>query len=292
MPDLPESRWLPNKIAGVNSPVIAGRDISASLGLHVTLAVVVGFWTPVMTALDTNDALLPVEIVTVEEFTRLTRDKPKKEILEKEPAPAKPAPPVARETAPPPPAPAEAMPLPEPVREKPPVADTFTGPVEKAPAENSPIRQLRPVARPAPPKPKPVLDVSQIRALLNKTPDTPAEAEPVAEEEVASENIRLTLNEIDAFRTQMRRCWNPPSGARNAEDLIVQVRVSLAPNGMISAGPKVMNRAQLGDPFFRAAAESVLRAIRRCQPFEMPPEKYAAWRDIELKFDPGKMLGG
>ena len=292
MLDLPESRWLPNKIAGVNSPVIAGRDISASLGLHVALAVVVGFWTPVMTALDTNDALLPVEIVTVEEFTRLTRDKPKKEILEKEPAPAKPAPPVARETAPPPPAPAEAMPLPEPVREKPPVADTFTGPVEKAPAETSPIRQLRPVARPAPPKPKPVLDVSQIRALLNKTPDTPAEAEPVAEEEVASENIRLTLNEIDAFRTQMRRCWNPPSGARNAEDLIVQVRVSLAPNGMISAGPKVMNRTQLDDPFFRAAAESVLRAIRRCQPFEMPPEKYAAWRDIELKFDPGKMLGG
>ena len=147
-------------------------------------------------------------------------------------------------------------------------------------------------ARSAPPKPKPELDVSQIRALLNKTPDTPAEAELVAKEDVASENIRLTLNEIDAFRTQMRRCWNPPSGARNAEDLIVQVRVSLAPNGMISAGPKVMNRAQLGDPFFRAAAESVLRAIRRCQPFEMPPEKYAAWRDIELKFDPGKMLGG
>ncbi|MEC7155022.1 MAG: hypothetical protein VXW66_06120, partial [Pseudomonadota bacterium] len=117
-----------------------------------------------MTALDTNDALLPVEIVTVEEFTRLTRDKPKKEILEKEPAPAKPAPPVARETAPPPPEPAEAMPLPEPVREKPPVPDTFTDLVEKAPAETSSIRQLRPVARPAPPKPKPVLDVSQIRA--------------------------------------------------------------------------------------------------------------------------------
>ena len=292
MPDLPESRWLPNKISGVNSLVIAGRDISASFGLHVILAVVVGLWTPVMTALDTNDALLPVEIVTVEEFTRLTRDRPKKEILEKEPAPAKPAPPVARETAPPPPVPAEAMPLAEPVREKPPVPDTFTDQVEEAPAETSPVRQLRPVARPAPPKPNPVLDVSQIRALLNKTPDTPAEAEPLGEEEVASENIRLTLNEIDAFRTQMRRCWNPPSGARNAEDLIVQVRVSLAPNGMISAGPKVMNRTQLGDPFFRAAAESVLRAIRRCQPFEMPPEKYAAWRDIELKFDPGKMLGG
>ncbi len=292
MPGLPALRWLPNKIAGANNPVIASRDISASLGLHVVLALVIGFWTPVMTSLDTSDALLPVEIVTVDEFTRLMRDKPKEE-AEKKPSAAKPAPPIARETAPPPPAPAEAMPLdkpleaplPEPKRvpEK-----TIAEPVEKV----TPIRQLRPVARPAPPKPKPVLDVSQIRALLNKTPDTPTASEPVAEDEVVSENIRLTLNEIDAFRTQMRRCWNPPSGALNAEDLIVQVRVSLAPNGMISAGPKVMNRAKLGDPFFRAAAESVLRAIRRCQPFKMPPEKYAAWRDIELKFDPGKMLGG
>jgi hypothetical protein len=48
----------------------------------------------------------------------------------------------------------------------------------------------------------------------------------------------------------------------------------------------------LGDPFFRAAAESVLRAIRRCQPFNMPVEKYASWRNIELTFDPSRMLGG
>jgi hypothetical protein len=60
---------------------------------------------------------------------------------------------------------------------------------------------------------------------------------------------------------------------------------------MISAGPIVVNRSQLGDPFFRAAAESVLRAIRRCQPFNMPVEKYKSWRDIELTFDPRKMLG-
>ncbi|HAL84078.1 MAG TPA: hypothetical protein DCP12_00400, partial [Rhodobiaceae bacterium] len=64
----------------------------------MALALGVGLWTPMMTTLDTNDALLPVEIVTVEEFTRLTRDKPKKEILEQQPAPAKPAPPAARET--------------------------------------------------------------------------------------------------------------------------------------------------------------------------------------------------
>ena len=53
---------LPNKIAGVNRSVMAGRDISASIGLHFALVLVVGLWTPVMTTLDTNDALLPVEL--------------------------------------------------------------------------------------------------------------------------------------------------------------------------------------------------------------------------------------
>ena len=72
----------------------------------------------------------------------------------------------------------------------------------------------------------------------------------------------VDLNEVDAFRAQMRRCWSPPAGAKQAENLVVQVRLSLTPGGLISAGPVVVNRRLLGDPFFRAAAESVLRAIQ------------------------------
>ena len=104
--------------------------------------------------------------------------------------------------------------------------------------------------------------------------------------------LTADLNEVDAFREQMRRCWSPPAGAKQAENLVVRVRLSLTPSGAISAGPVVVNRSLLGDPFFRAAAESVLRAIRRCQPFSMPAEKYASWRNIELTFDPRRMLGG
>jgi hypothetical protein len=142
------------------------------------------------------------------------------------------------------------------------------------------------------PKPKPLLDIGQVRALLDKTPDAaPAERVDAAIRHETPSAPKLTLNEIDAFRAQMRRCWSPPSGARQAENLMVNVRLSLSPSGAILAGPVVVNRGQLGDPFFRAAAESVLRAIRRCQPFSMPVEKYASWRDIELKFDPSKMLG-
>ena len=134
------------------------------------------------------------------------------------------------------------------------------------------------------------LDIGAVRALLNKTPEVESnnaeKATPV--EETAS---RLTASEIDAFRVQMQKCWSPPAGARDAASLLVVVAVSLHPNGRIAKAPVVINRARLGESYFRAAAESVLRAIRRCQPFNMPPEKYAAWRDIELTFDPSKMLG-
>ena len=101
----------------------------------------------------------------------------------------------------------------------------------------------------------------------------------------------MSLSEIDAFRAQIRACWSVPAGAKNAESLVVRVRVQLDPSGRPIA-KKVINRAQLTDSFFLSAAESVLRAIERCQPYKMPPEKYESWREMELNFDPSKMLNG
>lgn len=141
-----------------------------------------------------------------------------------------------------------------------------------------------PVVAP-PPKPQDRLKIDQIQALLDKTPDAPAAL--VAPQEVAE----MTISEIDSFRAQIRRCWSFPSGARDGEDLIVEISVSLSSTGEVSSGPVITNRQRLSDPYFRAAAESVLRAILRCQPFKMPLDKYERWRDLELRFDPRHMLG-
>jgi len=48
------------------------------------------------------------------------------------------------------------------------------------------------------------------------------------------------------------------------------------------------------DPYFRAAAESALRAVQnpRCSPLRLPPSKYRLWRNMTLEFDPREMLGG
>jgi hypothetical protein len=41
------------------------------------------------------------------------------------------------------------------------------------------------------------------------------------------------------------------------------------------------------EPFFRAAADSALRAVFKCSPLKnLPPEKYGSWREMELNFDP------
>lgn len=38
----------------------------------------------------------------------------------------------------------------------------------------------------------------------------------------------------------------------------------------------------------RATADRALRAVldERCQPFKLPPEKYARWRQMKPEFDP------
>ncbi len=267
-------------------------DLIGSLGLHVGLILLLTFWTPIIPDRVLTDNALPIDIITLDEFTRLleTPETPKAEENQAAPTPVPEK--AAPEVAPPPPKAQSQDAMPTLTAEATPSAPKPTSQTPP-PAADFKVFSASPLARPnlPPAEPKPLLDIGQLRALLDKTPDAVVTDSPLEPSQDAPTGEKLTLNEIDAFRAQMRRCWSPPSGARGAENLIVNVRLSLSPEGAILAGPVVANRQQLGDPFFRAAAESVLRAIRRCQPFVMPVEKYASWRDLELTFDPSKMLG-
>jgi len=46
------------------------------------------------------------------------------------------------------------------------------------------------------------------------------------------------------------------------------------------------------DSFFRAAAESAMRAVLnpRCNPLKLPREKYDVWKSFILNFNPKEML--
>lgn len=257
---------------------------------------------------------VPVEIVTIDEETNIKKmvkaEEPKpEEPLEKpaepepqkqaalppEPAPETPKPPEV--TAPPEPVPDVKAPEPMPV----PQVD-FEKEKAAEPTPSPETADARPRQKPKPPAPKTkTSQMDKLAALLNKLPtSTPSDAGEKAAP-TDQENIKavgsataLTMTELDALRNQMKRCWTVQAGAANPEDLIVTVRIYLNPDGSLAREPQLVEQGRLasGDPSFRVAAEAALRAVRMCQPYQLPVEKYSDWRDIEMRFDPREMLGG
>ena len=108
----------------------------------------------------------------------------------------------------------------------------------------------------------------------------------------ALRQFRLQRTEIDAVRRQISECWNMPAGARDAENLIVTIRATVAPDGTVTSAV-IEDRSRMGDPFYRAAAESAQRAMLnpRCQPLKLPPEKYEQWKNLRIDFNPKDMIG-
>ena len=150
--------------------------------------------------------------------------------------------------------------------------------------------------RPDPPKPQAKYDPVRIAALLDKRDaqrqtslgelinHTPTLGSPKGSAPT------LSQNEIDALRAQIRRCWNPPAGAANAQDLRVEMNVKLRIDGSLAAQPVLLERGTT--PYFQVFAESALRAVERCQPYSLPVAKYEVWKDIDLGFRLDDLYGG
>lgn len=93
----------------------------------------------------------------------------------------------------------------------------------------------------------------------------------------------MTTAEIDALRQQINRCWNPPVGARDPDELVVQVRMLLNADGSVEAIPDVEARGS--GPFYDAVADSARRAVLRCQPYVLTASRYEFWRDLRVTLD-------
>ena len=115
---------------------------------------------------------------------------------------------------------------------------------------------------------------------------TPSRARPLS--------APMSMSEIDAIRHQIQRCWSFPAGARNAEKLVIRIKVFLNTDGSLSKSPEIVgSHYKTGDLFYDSAVESARRAVLKCAPLKhLPVDKYARWREITLTFNPREMLGG
>ena len=266
---------------------------------------------------------LPVEIVEtmevdIAELTVTTKNqKPPREVKE-EPKETQtpPPPPPAPKPAPPPEPEAEPAP-PEPEQAEPTPPEPEPAP---APPEEPKVAVVTPVAKP---RPKPVkkkeadfdnmLNTLKLDEEPVDAPDSSAKKKKDFFDELNLDNIetadepkprektqiatiigtRLTVSEVDAVRRQFEKCWNVPIGARNPEELVVEIKVRVNRDRSV-LDAKIVDQARMAsDTFFRAMAESALRAVKspKCSPLRLPADKYDVWKEMTVVFDPSGMVG-
>jgi colicin import membrane protein len=89
------------------------------------------------------------------------------------------------------------------------------------------------------------------------------------------------------LRNQLSGCWTLPGGGGGSETPIVTVRWNLTPDGMLQGQPEIINQGT--GAYAGLAVEAAIRAINKCQPFDLPKDSYGAWKVVEWDFDPTSM---
>lgn len=267
-----------------------------SAAFHVTMMAVAVVGIPALKRdLAPLTEAIPVEVLTVDDVNRIRVEasKPKPQPKPQRVAEAQPQ---AVQKAPDPSL--DAVPTPD------------AKPAKKPDVKPKAKPQQMPTAAPrSKPKPPSSLDTGRLAALIDKSIKETEATQQVPEEdnrERLEEAVnRSRLANLDARRStativamvqaQVERCWSPPAGAKDAEDLIVKIRIWLTPEGELIRPPQILSQGFFSaaeDSFYRVAAESAARAVRRCAPYNLPKELYEEWDDIDLNFDPKEMLGG
>lgn len=195
--------------------------------------------------------------------------------------------------APPAPEP-EKMDIPVPANEPPPEPQMQE--IEPAPVPPMPKFDIEKEVKPKPAPPKKTA-AQDFAALLNKltTPEKPVRNAKPAERVVPGigSGNAMTANIADALKSQIYRCWSPPTGAPDARDLVVDFALRLNQDGTVARlqmtpGTQV---AAASNAYTRAASEAASRAIYQCQPYRLPLDRYNVWREINpLRFDPRQMM--
>lgn len=146
------------------------------------------------------------------------------------------------------------------------------------------------------------LDDSRIAALLDKLEEKPLEdieldfgdletgsldGDLLEDIEVAS----LSQFEFNAVKSRMTQCWSIPAGAQDAGSVVVKVGFKLNQFAEVIGVPQVLNNSL--HPSFQVMAESAVRAILECGPYDMlPAEKFDVWSEFTMEFDPRSMFDG
>jgi len=178
------------------------------------------------------------------------------------PTPPRPTPPRPAPTPTPTPTP-KPTPTPTPPRPTPRPQPPTPAPPTKA--QPTPRPATPAPARPAPQRTEPSLDLD---ALAGPTRPTNNRGRPATGQQGAGAASQATGPQITAIFNQVYPNWILPCDIPGADQLRIQVELTLSADGRITRGPSLIN-AQSSN-VYRAAADGALRALRQTAPFDVP----------------------
>ncbi len=173
--------------------------------------------------------------------------------------------------------------------------------VTEAEAGGAPDRSLRPQIRPARPDPPAV-------AQEDTPSDTPDEETETASNDTSiddavnavlgeavsdtSSGPPMTPGETEGLRLAVQECWNIGALGTDSLQVVVVVGFSMEQTGSpVGDSVRLISASGGNDAAVSRAYEAARRAILRCgaRGYNLPPEKYDHWKEIEITFDPTRM---
>jgi outer membrane biosynthesis protein TonB len=275
------------------------RGLKISLAMHTAIIALIVFGLPHFgrTVLE----LPPPIAVEIVNFSDISAAPPKAQTVKKQAEQKKPdvKPPEPLVKPPEPPKP-EDMPLPEPEPKKP---DEKKPEPKKEEPKKEPPKPQPPKPKPEPkkpvkPEPKKVekKDDKQFSNLLAGLTDEEEQAgstEAIAQKDSPvddPQNISavLSASELDRLRAQIMACWVEPTGLREGEQMVVEVRVAVNQDRTVQKAEVLDTGRMRADPFYRTLGESAVRALYNpnCSPLLLPESKYSSWGSIVFRFSP------
>ncbi|MFS4582282.1 energy transducer TonB [Phaeobacter sp. C3_T13_0] len=171
-------------------------------------------------------------------------------------------------------------------------------------ASAAPAQSLRPRTRPDRPTAAAQPEPASTQATQTPSEPTPDRADAVEDALAAAlagggeieapepSGPPLTSGEKDALRVAVQQCWNVGSLSSEALRTTVVVSVSLAQDGRPEEGSiRMLSSTGGSGAAAKQAFGAARRAILRCgaRGFQLPSDKYAQWRNIEMTFNPERM---
>ena len=286
--------------------------------LHLFIMLLVLFGLPSFFSKNiTDDHIVTVEILPISEFTNVKTPKVKPKIRPIEEKKKE----VSSATEP-------KKALPDPTfKPKPQITpDVVAKPKPEKPKEVIKTANIEPLAKPKPiekqkPKPEPKKEEPKepeltFDSVLKTVEEIVPEQEKSQNQEEEAVNfddieqmltkpdekikykpgLPMSLSEKDAIRQQIMRNWSlsSASGGKDAQSMVVTLNIKLARDGTVLDIDVQESLRYNTDGFFRAMADSAIRAVHKSSPLKnLPPEKYdteGGWRELEINFDPRDMF--